>query len=95
MLLVDGCSRDRSKKRGESFLTPPFVHYSRMLNLELISPVQIAVCPASTTPNSTILINPEVLLYRSREFEASYHSTLPPMLIRGAMKYHRSHSLIM
>ena len=48
-------------------LTPPFVHYSRMLNLELVSPVQIAVCPASTTPNSTVLINPEVLLYRSRE----------------------------
>ena len=38
-----------------------------MLNLELISPVQIAVCPVSTTPKSTVLINPEVLLYRSRE----------------------------
>ena len=38
-----------------------------MLNLELISPVQIAVCPVSTTPGSAVLINPEVLLDRGRE----------------------------
>jgi hypothetical protein len=42
--------------------TPPFVHYSGMLNLELISPVQIAVCPASATPGSAIMFNPEVSL---------------------------------
>src|SRR5882724_12143345 len=34
-----------------------------MLNLELISPVQIAVCPASATPDSAIVFNPEVSLY--------------------------------
>ena len=34
-----------------------------MLNLELISPVQIAVCPASTTPDSAIVFNSEVSLY--------------------------------
>ena len=52
-----------TKKKGESLLTPPFVHDSRLLNLELISPVQIAVEPAPTTPGSAVLISPEVFLY--------------------------------
>ena len=34
-----------------------------MLNLELISPVQIAVQPVSTTARSAIVVNPEVSLY--------------------------------
>ena len=38
-----------------------------MPNLELISPVQIAVQPVSTTPNSSIVTNPKVLLDRGRE----------------------------
>ena len=38
-----------------------------MLKLELISPVQITVCPVSTTPGSAVLINPEVLLDRGRQ----------------------------
>ena len=38
-----------------------------MLDLELISPVQIAVCPVSTASDSAVLINPEVLLHRGRQ----------------------------
>ena len=34
-----------------------------MLNLELISPVQIAVGPLSTTPDSAIVFNSEISLY--------------------------------
>ena len=59
-------SRPRSrgeKTKGGVAADSPFVHYSRMLNLELISPVQIAVCPASATPASTIMSNPEVSLH--------------------------------
>ena len=52
-----------TKKRGEPLLAPPFVNDSRMLDLELISPVQIAVCPASTAPGSAVVLNPEVSLY--------------------------------
>ena len=48
-------------------MAPPFVNDSRMLDLELISPVQIAVCPVSTAPGSAVLINPEVLLHRGRQ----------------------------
>ena len=58
--------RERPKKRGSRY-DSPFCAFSWMINLELISPVQIAVCPVSTTPRSTILINPEVLLHRGRE----------------------------
>ena len=55
--------RERSKKKGEPLLTPPFVHDSRMLDLELISPVQIAVQPASTLPGTAVVPNPQVSLY--------------------------------
>ena len=36
-----------------------------MSDLELISPVQIAVCPASTLPGSAVVLNPKVSLYGS------------------------------
>ena len=48
-------------------MTPPFCAFSWLIKLELISPVQITVQPVSTTPGSTVLINPEVLLDRGRE----------------------------
>ena len=54
---------NHERKRGESLLTPPFVHDSRLVNLELISPVQIAVEPAPITSGSAVLISPEVFLY--------------------------------
>ena len=51
------------KKKGGAITGSPFVNDSRMLDLELISPVQIAVCPASTAPDSAVVFNPEVSLY--------------------------------
>ena len=50
------------QKKG-GVIDSPFVHDSRILNLELVSPVQIAVCPASATSDSAIVFNPEVSLY--------------------------------
>ena len=38
-----------------------------MLNLELISPVQVAVRPLSTTPDSAIVFDPEISLYGRSE----------------------------
>ena len=52
-----------TKKKGEFIADSPFVHDSRLVNLELISPVQIAVEPAPTTSGSAVLISPEVFLY--------------------------------
>ena len=54
--------RYQIQKKGGVIADSPFVHDSRMLNLELISPVQIAVYPASTTSRSAIVVNPEVSL---------------------------------
>src|SRR5262249_39686070 len=56
------------KKKGESLLTP-LCNHSRLLILELISPVQIAVQPASTTPDSTTA-HPEVFLHGSGEIRS-------------------------
>ena len=56
-------SLSRSRKKGGVIADSPFVHDSRLVNLELISPVQIAVEPAPTTPGSAVLISPEVFLY--------------------------------
>ena len=53
----------QNQKKGGVIADSPFVHDSRILNLELISPVQIAICPLSTTPDSAIVFNPEVSLY--------------------------------
>src|SRR5437016_1782685 len=52
-----------NQKKGGVIADSPVCTLSRMLNLELISPVQIAVCPASATPDSAIVFNPEVSLY--------------------------------
>jgi hypothetical protein len=52
-----------TKKKGEFIADSPFVHDSRLVNLELISPVQIAVEPAPTSPDSGIITDPEVFLY--------------------------------
>ena len=52
-----------TKKKGEFIADSPIVHDSRLVNLELISPVQIAVEPAPTTPDSAIFVGPEVFLY--------------------------------
>src|SRR5215510_2654354 len=56
------------QKKGESLLTP-LCNHSRLLILELISPVQIAVQPASTTPDSTTA-NAEVFLHGSGEIRS-------------------------
>src|SRR5215467_4847482 len=56
------------QKKGESLLTP-LCNHSRLLILELISPVQIAVQPASTTPDSTTA-HPEVSLHGSGEIRS-------------------------
>jgi hypothetical protein len=53
----------KAEKGGVISDSPLLVHYSTMLNLELISPVQIAICPLSTTPDSAIVFNPEGSLY--------------------------------
>src|SRR4030095_1805878 len=45
----------------------PFVHDSRLPNLELISPVQIAVQPASTLPGIAVVPNPKVSLDLGRQ----------------------------
>ena len=55
--------RYQIQKKGGVIADSPFVPDSRMLNLELISPVQIAICPLSATPDSAIVPNPEVSLY--------------------------------
>ena len=44
-------------------LTPLLRITARMPDLELISVVYISICPASTTPDSAIVFNPEVSLY--------------------------------
>ena len=54
-------------KKGGAIAGSPFVDDSIMLKLELISPVQITVCPVSTAPGSAVLINPEVFLDRGRQ----------------------------
>ena len=56
-------SLSRSQNKGGVIADSPFVHDSRLVNLELISPVQIAVEPAPTTPDSAIFVGPEVFLY--------------------------------
>jgi hypothetical protein len=55
--------RYQIQKKGGVSNDSPFVHDSRMLNLELVSPVQIAVRPASTASGPAIVFNPEVSLY--------------------------------
>ena len=55
------------KTKGGVAADSPFVHYSRMLNLELVSPVQITVRPVSATPRPAMFINPEVFLYGSSQ----------------------------
>jgi len=57
--------RSREKTKRGVIADSPFVHYSRMLNLELISVVYISVCPVAATPGAAVLINPEVLLHGS------------------------------
>src|SRR5215471_4913485 len=56
------------KKRGV-IADSPFAITLRLLILELISPVQIAVQPASTSPNSTTA-QPEVSLHGSGEIRS-------------------------
>src|SRR6266536_2473258 len=65
------------QKKG-GVIDSPFVHDSRMLNLELISPVQIAICPASATPDSAIVFNPEVSLYGRGEIAGIVPQQTPP-----------------
>src|SRR4029434_1214626 len=56
-------SLSRSQNKGGVIADSPFVHDARLVNLELISPVQIAVEPAPPTSGSAVLIGPEVFLY--------------------------------
>src|SRR5215475_11634200 len=61
----------RSTKKKGSRNDCPFLDFSRMFSpsLELISPVQITVQPASTTPDSTTA-NAEVSLHGSGEIRS-------------------------
>src|SRR4030095_14982537 len=59
--------RARSKKNGGVIADSPIVHDSRLVNLELISPVQIAVEPAPTSSGSGIITDPEVFLDLGRQ----------------------------
>ena len=53
------------EKKGEPPLTPPFAALAEIFNLELISPIQVAVQPATTTPDPAIMVNTEVSLHGS------------------------------
>ena len=57
--------RARSKKKGGVVADSPLMHDSRLVNLELISPVQIAIQPAPTLSGAAIMPNPKVSLYLS------------------------------
>ena len=74
MLLVPMVVHRNTKKGGAIAGSPLCKRLYRMLNLELISPVQIAVYPASTTPGTAVLINPEVSSVRSWS-NCSRHTT--------------------
>ena len=64
------CVAITKSKKGESFLTPPFLHWLKRLNLELISPVQIAIDPLAAPADSagrTAASTTEVLLHGGRQ----------------------------